>query len=138
MTCAIVSSPAGSMNCPLVPANSGPREVFAINCWAAGRWVHHSVPEWQPSHGDCAGRSRQLGSGHSPNVIRDPVLESPTITRWFDTAAFANPAPFTIGNSARNNMIGPGINNWDVIISKHFYLAEGHRIQLRGEFFNAF
>ena len=38
-----------------------------------------------------------------PNVIDDPKLASGqrTLNRWFNTAAFVNPAPYTFGNSPR-------------------------------------
>jgi hypothetical protein len=34
-----------------------------------------------------------------------------SIYQWFNTTAFASPAPFTFGNEGRNVVIGPGLNN---------------------------
>jgi hypothetical protein len=78
------------------------------------------------------------GAGTRPDVVGEIKISNPTLTRWFNTSAFANPAQYTIGNAGRNIIIGPGSNNWDIIISKVFRIGERHRIQFRSEFFNAF
>ncbi len=82
-----------------------------------------------------------------PDVIAPPNLDKGkrTILNYFNTAAFALQAPGTFGNSARNNVRGPGINNFDFSLFKNFSLprftggsAEGPKLQFRGEFFNVF
>jgi len=45
---------------------------------------------------------------------------------------------FTFGNSGRNIIRGPGINNVDLSIFKHFKLGEQRDLEFRSEFFNAF
>jgi len=55
---------------------------------------------------------------------------------WFNTAAFALPAPFTFGNAGRNNMTGPPVKNWDFISFKDFPFTERMTLQFRAEFFN--
>ncbi len=61
---------------------------------------------------------------------------------WFNTCAFAMPATGPVGitefgSAGRNILIGPGYTNLDFSLSKNFrFRAEGHRLQLRGEFFN--
>jgi len=69
-----------------------------------------------------------------------------TFTRQFNTDCYVNPGPDPItgialhrGNERRNNLIGPGINNWDLSLNKAFALwGEGHELQLRAESFNSF
>jgi hypothetical protein len=58
--------------------------------------------------------------------------------QWFDPAAFAPPLPWQWGNSERNSLFGPGSWNWDIGLQKTFIIAESHRVQLRGDFLNAF
>lgn len=58
--------------------------------------------------------------------------------RWFNTAAFAPPAKWTWGNSARNMLFGPGLWNWDISGTKSFRVRERVRFQLRADFLNAF
>jgi hypothetical protein len=60
-----------------------------------------------------------------------------SIDQWFNTAAFRTPAPFTFGNSGRNNVRGPGAVNIDLVAYKDFIFTESKRLQFRGEFFNA-
>ena len=80
-------------------------------------------------------------------MIGAPNLDSGkrTILSFFNTGAFALQAPGTFGNSARNNVRGPGINNFDFSLFKNFALprfigknGEGPKLQFRGEFFNVF
>jgi hypothetical protein len=59
-----------------------------------------------------------------------------TLNHYFNTAAFAVPAPGAFGNSGRNNLRKPGTNNWDMSISKKFFIGEKRDIQVRGDFFN--
>jgi hypothetical protein len=62
----------------------------------------------------------------------------PSITKWFNTEAFAQPAFGQFGNSGRNILRGPGINNWDLALFKNFALPGRTRAQFRLESFNAF
>ncbi|MGH9629371.1 MAG: hypothetical protein ACRD7E_13710, partial [Bryobacteraceae bacterium] len=60
-----------------------------------------------------------------------------TPTRWFNTDAFALPAPGTLGNLGRNVVIGPGINNWDISAQKYFAVTEHAKLEFRAEIYNA-
>ena len=75
-----------------------------------------------------------------PNQVGDPTLPrgQRTVTHWFNTAAFVA-APFgTFGNAARNNIIGPGLNNFDFSALKSFVLSEQKRLEFRTEIFDIF
>lgn len=77
-----------------------------------------------------------------------------TFTRQFNTDCYVEPAastdPFWVnqgvlnfavhrGNERRNNLVGPGINNWDMSLNKAFRLVgEGRELQFRAESFNTF
>jgi outer membrane receptor protein involved in Fe transport len=78
------------------------------------------------------------GIENRPDVVGDPVLSNPTIQQWFNISAFEAPADFSIGNAGRNIVIGPALHNWDMIFAKQIHIREGHELQFRGEFFNAF
>lgn len=75
-----------------------------------------------------------------PNLIRDPNLPAgqQTLARWFDTTAFAAPAPFTFGNSPRGGLRGAGIRTVDTTLQKEFAITERYKFELRGEFYNLF
>ena len=57
---------------------------------------------------------------------------------WFDTSCFSMPDPNTFGNSGPNILTGPGVNNWDIGLSKLIPLHETANLELRAETFNAF
>ena len=75
-------------------------------------------------------RADRLGDGNLPAGER-------TRLRWFDTAVFVQPAAFRYGNAGRNILEGPGLKNFDLGLIKNTSIREGHVIQFRAEFFNA-
>ena len=74
-----------------------------------------------------------------PNVTGDPMdFDGDPLTGWFDTAAFSRPAGRgDIGNSPRNVVQRPGINNWDLALFKNFRMTSTRAFQFRAELFNA-
>jgi hypothetical protein len=74
-----------------------------------------------------------------PNVVGDPHLDNPTNARWFNTSAFAQPAPFTFGNAGRNILRGPGQSQIDFSMGKNlrFPRWESGELQLRFDANNA-
>ena len=86
-----------------------------------------------------------------PDLVAKPNLpkDQRTLSRYFNTDAFAVPALGTFGNSGRNVVRGPGVNNWDISIFKDFEFPwfgklrgwaadETAKLQFRAEMFNAF
>jgi hypothetical protein len=73
-----------------------------------------------------------------PNLIADPALPSSerTLTRWFNTAAFANPAPYTFGNAPRSVLRGPGVITTDMTLEKSIRLSADTRLDVRLEAYN--
>jgi hypothetical protein len=79
--------------------------------------------------------------GARVNVAQNPILpkDQRTFARNFNTAAFRGPAVGTEGNAPRFVIRGPGLNNWDMSLYKNVPLyRERVKLQLRGEFYNAF
>jgi hypothetical protein len=60
-----------------------------------------------------------------------------TIERYFDTDCFSVTPLGTFGNSGRNILQTPGLNNWDIGVVKNTPLTERMRLEFRTEFFNA-
>jgi hypothetical protein len=72
-----------------------------------------------------------------PNRIADPNdFATRSASQWFNKAAFAAAGQFAIGNSSRNPVRGPGLQDADLILSKSFRLTERTRIDFRAEAFN--
>lgn len=61
-----------------------------------------------------------------------------TIDRYFDTSCFSTTPLGTFGDSGRNIIEIPGLNNWDISFIKDNRLRENLSLQFRAEFFNAF
>lgn len=73
-----------------------------------------------------------------PNLVGDPRLASGerSLSRWFDTSAFANPAQFTFGNAPRSVLRGDGLQQMDLTLDKEFAVTERYRLDVRAEFYN--
>ncbi|HEU0120532.1 MAG TPA: TonB-dependent receptor [Bryobacteraceae bacterium] len=83
------------------------------------------------------------GVGSRPDVVAGQKANldgsERTYQRWFNTAAFAEPAFGMYGNSARTGAIRlPGLVNVDFSVNKQFRLGETRRAELRTEFYNLF
>jgi hypothetical protein len=95
-----------------------------------------------------AGRSAVINTpngGSSRNVRRpdlvpgvDPFVSSDGLL-FLNPAAFATPKPGTYGNLERGSLHGPGFNQVDLVLSKHFPFGSSTRnAEFRAEFFNLF
>jgi hypothetical protein len=72
-----------------------------------------------------------------PNRVGDPnEFAGRTTGKYFNTAAFAPAGPFVIGNSSRDPVRGPGLQNADVMIGKTFRITERVNMEFRAEAFN--
>jgi hypothetical protein len=70
----------------------------------------------------------------------NPVLPKSerTFSRNFRTEVVRPPAVGSIGNAARTDLRGPGVNNFDLAVFKSFPVRERLRLQFRAELYNAF
>ncbi len=82
---------------------------------------------------------RRAALSGRPDALRDGALSRSERSehRWFDTSAYAVPAPFMFGNSARNLLFAPGDIVFDVSVLKDTKIRERVTVQFRAEFFNA-
>jgi hypothetical protein len=73
--------------------------------------------------------------------LSDPFASLPAdgagYVYWFNPAAFAPPADGQLGNTGRAIFRLPGVNQWDVTLSKNWYLPSNVRLQFRADFINA-
>src|SRR5262245_11139669 len=109
---------------------------------ALGGWDLSGVTVYQsgaPNNVTVAQDTAGIGVAMSrADLIGNPQLSEGerTLTRWFNTAAFAIPPSGRFGSSGRNILIGPGFNQWDLSLLKNFYLRETVKLQFRAEAFN--
>lgn len=79
------------------------------------------------------------GPAQRPDALGDPNLPGGQRTpdRWFDTEAFALPAPFTFGTARRNSVVGPGFASLDLSLAKDIGIGGSRRLEVRLDVFNA-
>jgi len=77
-----------------------------------------------------------------PNLVPgvNPKESKPTISNWFNTAAFSVPANNTFGNEGRNMLRGPDWRDVDFSLGKTFWLGEWFgdqtHLEIRADAFN--
>jgi hypothetical protein len=74
-------------------------------------------------------------TGNRANIVA-PITYPGTRTQWFSTSSFTRPGPLQWGTSARNSVVTPGRNNWNVALFKAFQFTENARFEFRAETFN--
>ncbi|MBX3280074.1 MAG: carboxypeptidase regulatory-like domain-containing protein [Acidobacteria bacterium] len=79
-----------------------------------------------------------------PNIVGEVKAPDSSgaarIGQYFNTLAFAQPAPYTLGDAPRTiaNLRGPGYLSANMALHREFAPAERLKLQLRLEMFNAF
>ncbi len=108
----------------------------------AGGWQLSSLLTLQagmPFSVSMATTTSNTGTFQRPNRVCDGSLSADqrSIKQWYQLSCFAAPPNYTFGNTARNVLIGPGLETWDLGTDKDFRLTERFGLQFRSEFFNA-
>jgi hypothetical protein len=71
------------------------------------------------------------------NIVA-PITYTGTRFQWFSTSSFAEPAALQWGTASRNDVVGPGRNNWNMALYKAFQFGERAKFEFRVESFNTF
>jgi hypothetical protein len=70
------------------------------------------------------------------NRVGNPHVDNPSLTEWFNPAAFALPAQFAYGNSGARQYFGPHYTNWDASAAREFAVKEKYQFTFSADFFN--
>lgn len=127
-----------------LPVGIGRR--FVSHGWGAnllGSWQMDAIYTAQsgyPFFPTLSFDNANAGNGSWPNRVCNGALSNPTLTAWFDTSCFVAPAQYVFGNSGRNILTGPGINDLNFGLHRSFRIPVGEATHLdfRAEAFNAF
>jgi hypothetical protein len=72
-----------------------------------------------------------------PNVVGN--TDGPkTVDQWFNTAAFQAVSSGTFGNEQRNQLTGPGFQNFDFTVQRQIRFSPTLAATLRWDIFNLF
>ena len=77
------------------------------------------------------------GASNRPNVIGS-TSGPRTLNEWFNTAAYAVPAPFTYGSAGRDSLRGPRYTDLDFSLFRDFKIHERYVVRFRAEVYNLF
>jgi hypothetical protein len=124
----------------------GTRTGFRPAKWVLDNWQISGITSFMSGNPFTPGFSTVDGQditgstdGARIVVTGDPRLDKSqkTFYRTFNTDVFKRPAQGTFGNAGVDILYGPGINNWDLAVSKRFPLfSESRYVQFRTEMFN--
>ncbi|MGH9581380.1 MAG: TonB-dependent receptor, partial [Bryobacteraceae bacterium] len=125
-----------------LPAGRGRR--FVSHGWGAdvlGSWQVDAIFTAQtgfPFTPILSFDNANAGTTSWPNRVCNGSLPNPTLSEWFDTACFVTPPQYQFGNSGRNILTGPGMDNLDFGLHRSFTVPVGEttRLEFRAEAFN--
>jgi hypothetical protein len=131
--------------------------IYSLPNWKSGMKAARAlVNDWQVSGISTFQSGAPVAVGYTlatavdttgtPSISSRIVIQSdPTLGRGsrsfstnFKTDVFAAPAVGSLGNAAKTNLRGPGVNNWDIALFKSVPIHERLRFQFRAEAYNAF
>jgi Carboxypeptidase regulatory-like domain len=110
-----------------------------IGGWSLGAIIEtHTGPPLGIT--ELTNNTNSYSDGVRPNVVGNPSLSgNPTraqqLAEWFNTAAFAAPAPYTFGNAGKTFGVAPGLFSLDASLLKDF-TWERYTLQFRVEALN--
>lgn len=108
-----------------------------------GNWQTGIVWTWQTGAPTTVQTQTNTTYAYSAGALRADILRDPnlpndqrSITRWFDTEAFAQPPINKFGNQNPGHVRCPGIFSLNASLIRAFRVTEKKTLQFRGEFFN--
>ena len=78
------------------------------------------------------------GNTSWPNRICNGNISNPSVNAWFNASCFVSPAEYQFGNTGRNVLIAPGVDDLDLAVHRdfHFSVEKPLVLQFRAESFN--
>jgi hypothetical protein len=68
--------------------------------------------------------------------LRNNIRNTPNMFPYFNVNNIEIPQRGTVGNCSRGSIVGPGINNWDLGVTKNTRVSDRINVEFRGELFN--
>ncbi|HWB31779.1 MAG TPA: TonB-dependent receptor [Acidobacteriaceae bacterium] len=119
----------GSTN-TLLRTAAGGWSLSGIVTIQTGQPVNITISQDQANTGQSSQRPNRVGSIHASC--------GDVLVNCINRDAFALPAQYTYGNSARNPFYGPGVVNFDTSLAKTFPIYERLAFQFRADAYNTF
>ncbi len=120
-----------------------PKSVEGAVKWVTDGWqlggIYHArtgLPFTVTIGGDSLGL-RNANAFNFPDRVNSPECANP-VNPNVNLDCFVAPSPGRLGNSGRNQLIGPGLSDFDLSLIKNNKISERFNLQFRAEFFNVF
>ncbi len=123
---------------PKIVRNGSKAGDFLVNGWQ----LNGIARFWSgpPATVTSNGNLGTLGGGQRADYITGQEIypEERTRRNYFNVLAFGRPADGSLGNTVKQALRLPGINQWDLSLFKNFRMSEKMNLQFRFETFNTF
>jgi len=129
--------PVGSGKRWLSSGGFGSR-IFGDWTWSGSFTLAAGTPFTARVIGDFASVNQGVSGTLRANYTGVPIGGGGSVQQWFNTAAFAVPAPGTFGDAGRNTIIGPGTVLFNMAMSKTFPLKDMRGLEIRADASNVF
>ena len=127
-----------------VPVGKGKRFSTGnkVSDYVLGNWqinnifsAHSGTPFTPMTSGDIANTGNG-GTYETLDVVGSPKLSHRSAAQWFNTTAYATPAPGTFGTASRNSLLTQAYYDLDTSVFRQFPVREGKYFEFRFESFN--
>ncbi len=117
--------------------------------WVAGGWETAGIVTFQSGFPFTVLSNQDFSNTNTTSPRPDRTCNGTgpqTVSEWFNVNCFTTDALATalangnprFGNSGRNILTGPGLQEWDLSLIKHNHISERLNIEFRAEAFNIF
>ncbi len=115
---------------------------YAVGGWSLNSWgviqTGYPLSVTQPNNNSVIGASYQRPNATGVSPVTTGSTDDRVLNGWLNPAAFSQAPQFTFGNTSRFlDVRGPGLFNWDMSVSKAFFVTERIKAQFRAEALNA-
>jgi len=115
------------------------RDLLGDWQWSGNWTIASGLPFTPRILGNFADVSRGTNGTLRADVTGAPVsLPDPSVSEWFNTAAFTLPPTDQYGDARRNSIIGPPTRLFDMSLTKVFSLRENRMLEIRAQATNVF
>ena len=119
--------------------NSPARAIFGDWEWSSSWTIASGLPFTPRVLGDFTDVNRGTNGTLRPDLTGAPVTVSdPSISQWFNPAAFTVPPAGQFGDARRNSIEGPGTRTFNMAFTRLFPIKEGQILEFRAQATNVF
>jgi len=114
-------------------------KIFGAWVWSGSLTIASGMPFTARILGNVADVARGTNGTLRADLTGQPIsLATPSVSEWFNTAAFMLPAIGQFGDAGRNTIIGPGSLVFNMSFAKEFPMRDMMNLEIRADATNIF